>query len=228
MAEDLQTCLRDWWQSLRQNKPQAHHSLPAEVDSALLEGSVRDVRRAIQSRLTASGEWNSKGIYVWYWRPIDDRPAWPLYVGKSHRGASSFGKRLDAHLRHAASGKDFLYDPVKSWEDGRLQEIHTAGVSPDAASHSRFLAAQFSGLKVLLLPLHKEVDILPPRLVGDAEAMVLEAIIAIHQKRAITLPIGAMGGPWGAVMNSPGKTQSPKLSDSFVDTIESDLCGWMT
>ena len=167
----------------------------------------------------ANGVWGGKGIYVWYWRPGAGSDAWPLYVGKSQRGRSSFGSRMKTHIRHALNGKDFIYSPEESWSRSRLVPKHDPRVEAPGDNHMVWVTEQFARLSALLLPMKPE---LAEEIAGVAEGVLLEAILRIHEDA------GRMRGEkYDTVMNSPAKAHNASQLGRELDSIKAQLCAWM-
>jgi hypothetical protein len=204
-------------------RPEVRPALQPSHERELATSSVKAVREEIWKALSSGGGWEGKGIYVWYWAPTANWPAWPLYVGKSQRGHSSFASRAKDHLRFAANGTDFLYDPAKSRSMGRLVDLHRPVRKGTTASHAAFFLKQFVGMKVLLLPMDDGETADATRLAGIAEAIVLQAVLHIHDLAVANPPDGVRPDPLLRIMNSNGKALSVKAPSEAIDVVSQQL-----
>ncbi|WP_290591493.1 hypothetical protein [Arenimonas sp. SCN 70-307] len=183
----------------------------------------RELRAAILRSLRIEedhGIWGCKGIYIWYWRPKESLDAWPLYVGKSQRGSSSFSMRAKDHICNSLSGSDFIYSPSDSRVRNRLWPTHKAAKPIDEHDHLTKVIAQFSQMSVLLLPMKNSEA---TELAHSAEGMFLEAILRFHEDAG--RPRGENNDP---VMNSVKKAFNADNMGNEVNALKVNLLTWMT
>lgn len=179
-------------------------------------------RTALLRSLGIYGEdvgWAQKGIYVWYWRAEKGSDAWPLYVGKSQRGRSTFASRTDAHIRHASGGVDFIYSPDESRKRSMLFPVYEPKKMPVRDGHLSLVQQQFSDMSILLLPMTKgEAE----EIANVAEGMFLEAMLQIHEGAG-----RGRGDNYDQVMNSKGRAFNAAHLGTQVEPIKNLLLASM-
>lgn len=189
-------------------------------------GSRKTDRRAFRSAMIRSLDyygaetiWAEKGIYVWYWRPEKGSDAWPLYVGKSQRGRSTFASRTDIHIRHALGGVDFIYSPDESRKRSMLFPVYEPKKMPVRDGHLSLVQQQFSDMSILLLPMTKgEAE----EIANVAEGIFLEALLQIHEGAG-----RGRGDNYDQVMNSKGRAFNAVHLGTRVEPIKNLLLASM-
>lgn len=115
--------LERWVESYSRTVP---HVLQFPVQSGGCDSDriIKTLREKAKAHLADRRE---KGVYVWFWLDGADEEPWPLYVGKSQRGQSSFLARTNAHLSHAHRGVDSLYARKNDLGESGFYRTHQAG-----------------------------------------------------------------------------------------------------